>query len=1264
MNKKELQFIFDPNNYPLEPGIRLIEASAGTGKTFSLAHIVLRLLTEKEYSINDMLVISFTKATASELKNKICTRLISALNGLESIHKQVDGFLTDQVLSKWLENNVTDEKIIFDWSSRLLEALESIDYADITTIHSFCSKSLRQEAIKTGSHIQPQLLSEEENTNLIIEIIHEYWREYILKLPLMDLKGLQAAGLSIDTLINTLIKIDNDPSINFDVSEEAIDFSLPLHNQFNKWLEHYWDDFTNQWEKDGFTLEEELIKQARIWKGMGVDNIKPFSQKPRKKRALELTSWINTFSASGLETNMRVLPNYYNIRSNNLLKDYFHPIKIYEIEKANHINTSSLLLPKLQTCIANLWDRPAEMTWIHALKWAKLELQKRKTEKGFVSYGDQLRSLDPGTNISEKVSSKPLLEKLRQKYKVILVDEFQDTDPIQWRIINQAFNHSDSHYLLMVGDPKQSIYKFRGGDLSTYLKARKDVDRIDSLLTNFRASSDLIQGLNTLMSPGLKYSCLAVPSLSSSSTNSNQSSIAKTTPIKIINVDKSYARTNIENTHLPTKSQVEEYIPDVVVNSIFEVLQTYNNEICLNDICILVHRHEQAEKIRAKLSLANFASRLLNQGDVFHTQAAKYLQIFLDCLAMPTQTNSIRLLTCSPLMQWNIQKLKDAENNDDINQLSLKCIEWSQELKNIGLLGCLSELLGSKNIASLSKRGRLFSDLQQCAELVQEAIHTQKLEAKSASRWLRQQRSQPISPTPESRKSNSDLEENAINIITIHRSKGLEYKIVLCPYLWQSPPIPKGPLWRLKKNNSWFFSLTPGWGEGKHILENAINESIEESERLAYVAMTRAKEELIVIWSMAKGQEKNPLTYLLFGLTSDNYNIKELNNETMQKWVSNKNKFLIINNLNQAIKPQIWKPFKETNIRLETGPTPKRSLDKSWGRYSYSSWVSTKKNGQNYYPNLQIIETGKDIEQEQPITTKIFTDKLESNSLNNHYQKSPLQDFPRGPIAGDCLHKILERLDFTALATDHKNTLLIEEELNKSGIDMQMLSNVQIALNRIINIPLGGELGKLKLNELNDNQRIHELRFDLSMSIDGNPVQSKDISHAFNIDPSARFGESYAKSLGDLNIFSKGFLTGSIDLIFIDSKNINEAKWWVVDWKSNWIGESSNDNSGNNCNPSNYLGKSMEEQMHLHHYPLQAHLYLVALHRYLLWRLDNYNPKKHLGGYIYFFLRGVPDPNEIDNKTLETITPGVLVEKAPINRVIKLDDLLTSGNKK
>ncbi len=1267
MNHKSQQvgIRFNANEYPLKPGNRLIEASAGTGKTFALAHLVLRLITEGNHSINEILVVTFTEASAAELKARISERLSMALEGLETTTVNNS---KDEVLKEWLESYGHPANRRSIYASRLLEALDGLDRADITTIHGFCRRTILRNSLESETPIRPSL--EGDSKQLIIETVHAYWKEQVLGLHPEDLKGLIDAGLSIENLEDNLTKIDSDPSLELKRDIVKLNASEQLANYFEQSLDQLWGNFVAQWRTDGKALELGLRDFATYWRNQGLSNTKPFSPKPKTDRYQLINEWIEELKLNKKNLIKEDKIYYGDIRAQKILGNYYHPGIFSAAISRNGEKSESLSNPILHKAIADLWDKPAELVWCHALHWTYKTLNERRKEIGVMSYGDLIRTLDPlpATRKSSPQMVSQLLKKVRNKYRVALIDEFQDTDPVQWRILKQAFGLSSEHLLLMVGDPKQAIYSFRGGDLNTYINVRNEVDRIDVLVENFRASSSLMNALNKFMAPGLIHSQLKVPALISRADEDPRTIPDEQHPLKLITVNSIGDVKKEACSVLQPKSKVEELIPVAVANCVLDVLKN-QTQITPSDICVLVSRHSQAEKIRSSLAKTKLPSRLVSQGDVLTSKASRMLQWFLNCLASPSNTKAIRLVACSDLMQWSAKRLTAAEVSDEIDELSNRFRDWSNSLNRKGLLGCLGELLESETIANLSERGRMLGDLQQCAQLVQEAIHLKELDATGAARWLRQQRIQPSAPVSDNRQPNSDVSNSAINIVTIHRSKGLEYRVVICPYLWEAPPIPKGPLWRIENEKNWLIALNNNWGAGKIAFNKAKISAIQEAERLSYVAMTRAKYELIIFWALAANQEGNPLSNFIFGNKSSQERLQRLSHMEMKsRFLDNDIPITLSASEHKQLKGQWVQPQPTGSLSL--GPLPQRRLEKHWGRSSYSSWIANLNSDEHkIYLDPIALEEGKDTD----LSNKELPRSIENERLNNHNSmpskknlwpiNGPLAKFPRGTAAGECLHKILERIEYTDSPKEDSSKQIIEEELLKAGLDCSLTNAVQEGLSNLLSTPIGGPLGNLSFDQINTNRGIREMRFDLPLAHEKKPITAIDIANTFRKNPLAKFSANYAKEVESLKVISQGFLTGSIDLVFADNENTKKARWWVTDWKSNWVGN--HDSEGNlvECGPHNYSAQAMENQMVLHHYPLQAHLYLVALHRFLKWRLRNYSPFEHLGGYIYVFLRGVPGSEAMSQQNNKAFTPGLIVEKAPIERVLLLDQVLKEGGK-
>ncbi len=1193
---------FDANTYPLGPGVRLLEASAGTGKTFALAHLCLRLITEVDHALEALLVVTFTDAAAAELRSRIGQRLQQALQGLEQLEQGMEASAPDPVLAEWLAGSEPGA-VRQRWIRRLLVALEQLERADITTIHGFCRRSLRRLALSNAAAMEPQL--DTDATALQAEVVQDLWQQELLSLQPNQFKALRQRGISPQTLRRGLAQLDGKQQPRFRASETAIDLDQSLAPQLDHWLAQLWEDFVPLWQRDHAALDMGFRQAAEQWKARGCGSTTPYSGKPKRDRCAQINQWLNgqTSVPSLLEIAAHEKP----------LKEYFHPSSWCKIARKCGETDPSLVMPALQAAVAALWDAPIERTWQYLLERGLQELDRRRRRRGVITFGGLLAAMDPGDG------DVAWLSPLQQRYRAVMVDEFQDTDPVQWRLLQHAFGRGERHLLLMVGDPKQAIYRFRGGDLATYMAARHQVERIDHLLDNFRTTAPLMEGLNRLMAPGLPRSSLPVPAVQPRSS---------ATPPQ----DVPALQLLLLSTEAPcSRSALEEKLPQRLAAMVLEQLQQ-RDDLNPADMCVLVSRHQQAEDLRRALGNCGLPTRLVTQGDLLETEAALLLQWFLDALAEPGDDGRLRLLACSGLM--NVAP--DALEPGRLDQLALQLRGLAEAMPRLGLLGALADLLKGEQMAGLADRGRMLGDLQQAARLVQEAMHRQGLDVATAADWLRRERLHPSQPVPEARQPHSDQADSAISVITVHRSKGLEYPVVICPYLWQSPPAVAGPLWCDPRSGECLVRVDVHWGEGWQAARRAQIEATAEAERLAYVAVTRAQSQLILIWARANDQEGSPLPAWLFGAGAVGDAIESLTDERLSQALGQRKVPISIDLLAETLPSgKRWRPPLAAEP-LALGWIPKR-IDRSWGRASYSAWIASS-------DDVQLHERGRDRDPGAEESVLAGSEPAWS-------EMGPLAAFPRGAVAGDCLHRILEQFPFSAAEASepHQRLDLIATELRRAGLDPKLQTDVLMGLDQVLQTPLGGPLGSLSLDQLGPHQRLPELSFDLPVQ----HIRTADLVAAFGCDAQARFGPTYSPGLASLSINSRGFLTGSIDLVFQDPKH---KRWWVLDWKSNWIGERRTGAEPGLCGPHHYSQEAMEEQMLHHHYPLQAHLYLVALHRHLRWRLRDYDPEQHLGGYVYCFLRGMP--GSVDATPEGPGGPGRIVEPVPLNRIAALDRAL------
>ncbi|MFN9631160.1 MAG: UvrD-helicase domain-containing protein [Cyanobacteriota bacterium] len=1240
-----------PNTFPLDPGLRLLEASAGTGKTFALAHLALRLVTERAIPLRRLLVVTFTDAAASELRERIGRRLQEALGCLRDPAHQPP----DAVLADWLVQRRTgDAEGEAVAEMRLLLALEDLAGADITTIHGFCQRSLRRHALEARR--QPELVLDREGDTLLQQVVHSYWQEQVLRLPPSLIQGLRRKGMTPETLAALLRDLDGDPGLELDPPPPFLTIDTDLAEALPRVWEERWERFKAAWRQDGEALMGALFDQAKEWKAANLA-YKPY--------VLKETSRWNRAAVEALIAGDA--PGYAAVLEREMLTTFLHPGTFCKTARAlEHPGDRPITLPHrpLMEAVAELVDGPAELALLHGCHWGRRELRQRRRRLGLCSYAQLLSDLDPGPDAKEPT---PLLAAVAARYSAALIDEFQDTDPIQWRILRLAFG-AGRHLLVMVGDPKQAIYRFRGGDLDTYLAARDRADKRFAMRENRRSTPELIDALNRLCGRGLVRSRLTpLPLLEAKANRGGDGQ----TPVDLLWLGGDSPE------GLPTGSELHARLPGQMASTVSHLLLHppllreggVDRPLEPADVCLLVSTHAQAEALRQALRQEGIPCRLVSQADVFATSAATALQRLLDALADPSDPNRLRLLAASPLLGWTADAIATAPPrrwSDLAGRLQGLALDWSRQ----GLLGPLTAVLEADAIARLSAGGRFLADLGQVAELTQQHLHRDRLAPRATARWLRRRRLREVDTLPEAEQTHSDKVRQAVSVVTVHRSKGLEYPVVICPYLWLDAGRGQGEgrRWQPAAGGAPRLDLHRNrhWGTGWLAERDARRQDEAERERLAYVALTRAMHRLVLAWAPVKGRPCAPLTPWLFAEDAPLDPEDAWPDTDLERWRQRLEEEIARRRLPLRLlepppppapgqRPAGGEPAGALEA-LAAGPTPSWPLTRGWARSSYTSWTHDRS---PLASPAEGLEEGRDVGDPDPgadAAGSLAAEPLAAQdaSPSPWPVRGPWAELPSGSGFGDCLHRLLEQLDYGAPLTDARSLALAAHELRRAGLPDDQAEPLLVAVRQLLATPFGGSLGALRPADLPPHRRLNELRFDLSLR----EARAEALAEAFRRHPGGLFGASYADALARLPVRHRGFLTGSIDLVFPAPEG-DQERWWVLDWKSNRLGRRDERGQCLSCGPGDYGPEALRALMTGHHYPLQAHLYLVALHRYLAWRLPGYDPRRHLGGYAYVFVRGTPGSAAAD--LLPGPVPGMLVERPPLERLLALDDALGSA---
>lgn len=798
------------------------------------------------------------------------------------------------------------------------------------------------------------------------------------------------------------------------------------------------------------------------------------------------------------------------------------------------------------------------------LSWGRAELRRRKGERRIQSYDDMLTRLDEALRGPR---GEDLRQSLRARFAVALIDEFQDTDPIQYSILSQIYGGTEAP-VFFIGDPKQAIYGFRGADVFTYLAAAKTAARRYTLGKNWRSETKLVEGLNTLF--GQHEDAFAIPGIA----------LAKVTaPGKAENF--SLAGEREQPLHIWIAPAAErKNVPDAVAAEIARLLargaKIGIEKIAPRDFAILVNNNTQPVELQRALAEFQIPSVLYSAANVFRSREAGELLRVLRALAQPTREKVVLAALATELLG---QKASDLEN------LARDETEWEATLNRFaeyhsrwiegGFVEAMQALLVGENVRArlltLRDGERRVTNLLHLIELVHTSCAQNHLGLEGAITWLARQRRSEVREESELR---LESDEDAVRIVTIHKSKGLEYGVTFYPNARKEPWSGGNEFLKFHDGDALVLDLE------KTIEHKKIRarEELAENARQLYVGLTRAKHRSYVVFQepgRQRPKSKSALAWLFAQEKSADAFVANGDAATAAKMAA---KFsasdaialedLPENRAGENVPPS---PVQTTFAAREFSGT----IDRTWAIASFSSLISGK---------IREPETPDYDSTETPIETEPLV------------AAEGIHAFPGGMCAGTCLHKILEEADFSNRAQLQS---LVKEKLEKfriNGFD----EIVTDTIGRILETPLknaGVALGKI-------SRHLPELEF--TFPIDAlRPPKLQELLKDSRAD--------FPATIGRLQFLpAHGFLKGFIDLVFE-----HEGNFYFVDWKSNWLGVDASFYGAEN------LGDAMAENF----YTLQLSIYAVALHRFLGSRLPGYDYEKNFGGAFYIFLRG------IDNET-------------------------------
>jgi exodeoxyribonuclease V beta subunit len=900
----------------------------------------------------------------------------------------------------------------------------------------------------------------------------------------------------------------------------------------------------------------------------------------------------------------------------------------------------------------------------------RAELEARKRRLGTVTYDDLLTRLEAA--LSDPETGAGAVRALRERYQVVLVDEFQDTDALQWKILSKAFRHPGSA-LVLIGDPKQAIYAFRGADVHAYLDAAGRADQIGTLTTNWRSDQGLLDAYNAIFA-GARLGhpdIVCRPVEASTAHRSPGIDGPVSAPLRVRVVHRDDGLVSLTPKGFAGKPSTRVLIGRDLAADIGRLLsdgtvlvrrdaagkETGTRPIGPGDIAVLTRMNRDAAAWQAALAGAGIPAVLNGAGSVFATAAAtEWLQL-LEALERPTSATRVHAVALTSFVGWSAAEV-DAAGEERWEEQHGTCHRWAAVLRRSGVAALLETITASTGlparVLAAAEGERHLTDIRHIGELLHAEATGANLGTAALTVWLRERIADARTDTDaEERSRRLESDSEAVQILTIHRSKGLEWPVVYFPDLWEAAWIPGGdaPVSYHDRDSGMERTIDVAGGRSPSFVRHQRwheEEKRGEDLRLAYVALTRARHQAVVWWAGSEDSRRSPLGRLLFSRAPDGTIPAEgprvPADADAEVRFSDLGRPGVVS-VERVGRPAAsrWSPPQRADPELAAAVFG-RIIDRAWRRSSYTG-LTTGAHEDLVSSEPEDETRGDEDPPEEPSSEARDASTAQSEPL-------PLSAMPGGARVGSLIHAVLEGVDFAT--SDLPGAL--REALAAAATRWQVAVGdpdvVVAGLAAAIATPLGAAAGAGRLRDLRRADRLDELAFELPVAGGDRARGEMDLGAVADLlerhlpagDPLA----AYPSRLRDPSLASsfRGFLTGSLDLVARLPAPGGGHHFVVADYKTNVLGR-----EAAVLTARDYRPEALAEAMMHAHYPLQALLYSVALHRYLRWRVPGYEPGTHLGGVLYLFLRGMTGE----------AGAGVFAWRPSTDLVTGLSDLLHTG---
>ncbi|MFT0211174.1 exodeoxyribonuclease V subunit beta [Pseudomonas sp. F1_0610] len=1182
-------------------GNRLIEASAGTGKTYTISALYLRLILQhgnenafcKPLLPPQILVVTFTDAATRELRDRIRARLVEAAQAFRGLIEVKDPLLAALLAEYPIEDR--------SQPALLLEvAAQWMDEAAVSTIHSWCQRMLREHAFDSNSLFQQHL--ETDHSELLEQVVCDFWRQHCYPLQAQALTWVINNWQEPTKLLEQLyplMRLHQQPSIQLEgslqsrLTETTEQFELKLKELKAPWLN--WCEELKQ-----------LLSQA--CEDKKVDG--------RKLKIGNVSKWLAVINhwASTDEVELSLTDSAFKRLSLEGLHD------AWKDKSQALVHPALEALGKIPKQIAEQQQRIIQQALYFASGWVQQRFEQEKQIRAQMGFDDMLKRLD---HALQSQNGERLAALIRQQFPVAMIDEFQDTDPLQYRIFDQIYNlelETKETGLFLIGDPKQAIYSFRGADIYTYLKAREaTAHNLSSLDTNFRSTKGMVESVNSLFN-------YAEQNDAGKGAFYFKTAEKNALPFEPVNASGKVEQWIVNGAPAPALSlvyaQQDEplslnlYRKQMAQSCACEIVRLLNlgaqqqagfaqntelTAVKPSDIAILVRSFTEAQAIRSELAKRNVRSVYLSDKDsVFASSQAVDILLCLKACHTPNQEQPLKAALASGMFCRSLFELEQINNDELLWEEQVMSFRNYQKIWQWqGVLPMLRQLLHDYHLAqriTAQEQGeRILTNILHLAELLQHA--SVELDGELALiRYLEQTITGQLNAGDE-QILRLESDEDLVRVITIHKSKGLEYPLVFLPFICASRPV--------NEKKPYYFYDPVSQQHQLELVSTAEHYQLAENERLAedlrllYVALTRSRYACWLGLADIKSSQKKDSA---FHTTAIGYLLTQ-----GQALASSLELPQVLANVALPEITQI-KPVDEVTETLFIGQTEQlqhpicrkmqRNIAENWWIASYSALkIGEKVQYQSplAYQAPDTADAAIMLDDETLAEPIISTEQTASVSIHT---------FPKGPKQGTFLHGLFElAADIGFSQVQQQPELILPQIEHRLQLrDWQQWNTcVQQWLVAAMSSPLNLGDNHVSLAQLTDYQCEMEFWFA------ANQVDVVQLDRLVQKHVLPEFARPRLEP-NRLNGMFKGF----IDLTFE-----YQGKFYILDYKSNWLGETA----------ESYTQLAMEKIMLDHRYDLQYVFYVLALHRQLGLRLGSqYSYEEHIGGVVYWFVRGLDEP--------------------------------------